>query len=78
MQFSERNLAETWRKWEQQFRTYFAAAELDSKPKKTQTAILLHVAGPESQEIYQTFAFDPLGEDEEDPRDDRDCPLKVL
>ena len=25
------NLAETWRKWEQQFRIYFTAAELDKK-----------------------------------------------
>ena len=35
-----------------------------------QTTILLDVAGPKSQEIYQTFAFDPPGEDEADPRDD--------
>ena len=49
-----RNLEEAWCKWEQQFRIYFQVSELDKKSPVTQTAILLHVAGPDAQEIYQT------------------------
>ena len=59
------NLAETWRKWEQQFRIYFTAAELDKKNKVTQAAILLHTCGPEGVDIYGTFVFSE-GEDKDD------------
>ena len=51
------NLSSSWKKWEKQFRTYYCAAELTKKDKETQVAILLHVAGPEAQEIHETFVF---------------------
>ena len=51
------NLAETWRRWEQQFRVYFTAAEVNKKPKATQVAILLHTCGPQALDIYGTFTF---------------------
>ena len=50
--FTTGNTAEHWRHWEQQFRFYFAEAELSKKTAKTQVAILLHCAGPEAQDIY--------------------------
>ena len=49
------NTAEQWRRWEQQFRFYFAAAELSKKTAKTQVAILLHCAGPEAQDIIKNI-----------------------
>ena len=51
------NMAETWRKWRRQFEVYFEAAELSNKSKKTQTAILLHAAGPDAQEVFETFVW---------------------
>ena len=38
--------------------TYFDAAEVAKKEKVTQVAILLHSAGPEAQDVFQTFVFD--------------------
>ena len=49
--------AEQWRRWEKQFAFYFAAAELNKKPKKTQVAILLHCVGPEVHDIYSNVVF---------------------
>ena len=51
------NVAERWRKWRRQFEVYFEAAELSNKSKKTQTAILLHAAGPDAQEVFETFVW---------------------
>ena len=42
--FDSSNLGETWRRLEQQFRTFFTACELNNKPKEVQVAILLHTA----------------------------------
>lgn len=57
--------AEDWRRWEREFNFYFAAAEIKKKPKATQVAILLHVAGPDAQEIHSTFVF-AVGESADD------------
>ena len=70
MSFCDRNLTGAWHKCEQQFRFYSQASELDIKSPATQTAILLHVAGPEAQEIYQTFVFPPQEAEQPDPRHD--------
>ena len=52
--FNNGNTAEIW---EQQCRIYFEAAELATKPPKTQVAILLHCAGTEAQDIFTNFVF---------------------
>ena len=62
MNFGHRNLSAAWKKWEKQFTTYYKAAELKDKDAETQVAILLHVAGPEAQEIHETFQFANAGE----------------
>jgi hypothetical protein len=59
------NVAERWRKWKRQFEFYYMACELSGKNKATQTAILLHAAGPEAQEIHHTFTW-AEGEDKSD------------
>ena len=64
--FTTGNSAEQWRRWEQQFRFYFAAAELSKNTAKTQVAILLHCAGPEAQDIYTNFVFANT-DDDKDP-----------
>ena len=38
--FDAGNVAETWRRWEQQFRVYMTATELSRKTKATRVAIL--------------------------------------
>ena len=45
LSFTSGNLSEQWRRWEQQFRVYYTAAELVKKEAKTRVAILLHCAG---------------------------------
>ena len=57
MNFVTGNVADNWRRWEQQFLVYYTACELSKKAKETQVAILLHAAGPEAQEIHETFTF---------------------
>ena len=65
--FTTGNTAEQWRRWEQQFRFYFAAAELSKKTAKTQSqvAVLLHCAGPEAQDIYTNFVFANTDDDKD-------------
>ena len=55
--FNTGNTVEIWRRWEQQFRIYFEAAELATEPPKTQVAILLHCVGPEALDIFTNFFF---------------------
>ena len=58
MDFSASNLDDTWRRWEQQFKTYFLACEISKKDPDVQVAILLHAAGAEAQEIHSQFKFE--------------------
>ena len=54
-------------KWKQQFELFSAASGLSSvlsdKDKKVQSATLLHVAGPDALEIYNTFSRDTEGDE---------------
>ena len=45
MNFNAKNLADSWKRWEILFCTYYDAAELHKKKGSTQVAILLHCAG---------------------------------
>ena len=58
------NVAENWRKWKQCFQVYLTASGIDAKDQKVQSAMLLHVAGEEALEIYNTFTWDKDGDDE--------------
>lgn len=51
------NLAENWRKWKQRFQLFSSASGLSEKDEKVQSATLLHVAGEEALEIYNTFTW---------------------
>ncbi|KAJ8029680.1 hypothetical protein HOLleu_29132 [Holothuria leucospilota] len=51
------NLAENFKRWKQRFQLYLEASELSTKPEKHQCAVLLHVAGDEALELYNTFTF---------------------
>ena len=59
----EGNVAENWRKWKQQFKLFSAASGLSDKDEKVQSATLLHVAGPDALEIYNTFSWDTEGDE---------------
>ena len=52
------NLAENWRRWRQRFELYLTASGNDAKEEATKSAILLHVAGPEALEVYNTFTWE--------------------
>ena len=55
--FTTSNVAENWRRFERQFRVYYAACELQLKPKATQVGILLHTAGAEAQDVHETIEY---------------------
>ena len=55
--FVSNNAAENWRRFERQFRVYYAACEIASKSAPTQVGILLHTAGPEAQDVHETFTY---------------------
>lgn len=57
------NVAENWRKWKKRFELYSTASGIDAKDQKIQSATLLHVAGEEALEIYNTFTWDKDGDD---------------
>ena len=65
MQFDSGNVAETWRRLEQQYKVYIVAAELSKKAKATRVAILLHSAWPEALDIFSTFQWED-GQDQDD------------
>ena len=56
------NLSENWRRWRQRFELYLTASGNDSKDEGTKSAILLHVAGPEALEVYNTFTWAAVGD----------------
>ena len=58
--FTTGNVAENWRRWQQQFEIFYLAAELSTKAPATQVAILLHCAGPEAQDVHRNFTFSAL------------------
>ena len=70
LNINDSNLAETFKKWKRQLEIYMLASGASEKENATKTAILLHCAGPQVVEIYDTFVFD---NDE-----DKDNPKKVL
>jgi hypothetical protein len=49
------NLAENWRRFEQQYDVYAVASGVASKADKVQGMTLLHVLGPDAIEVYNTF-----------------------
>ena len=59
------NLAENWRRFKQQFKIYEIASGLARKDGKVRAMTLLHVAGSEALEVYNTFQWD---EDEDNTK----------
>ena len=57
------NMAENWHKWKQRFELFAAASGLSEKDEKVQVAMLLHVAGPDALEIYNTFSWENGGDE---------------
>ncbi len=55
--FEEPNAPQRWARWDKQFKTYFIAAELNTKSKEVQVARLLNAAGAEAQEIHELFEY---------------------
>ena len=70
LNLTDANLAETFRSWRRQVDFYLKASGLLEKPEATQTAIILHCAGVQAQEVYENFVF---ADDA-----DKDDPQKVL
>ena len=64
------SLAETFCLWRRQVDFYSKASGAEEKEKATQTAIILHCAGAQVQEVYEHFVFDADA--------DKDDPVKVL
>ena len=56
------NLAENWRRFKQQFEIYQIASGLDKKDAKVQAMALLHVAGTEALDVYNSFQWSDDGD----------------
>ena len=54
--YFEGNVAENWRRWKQRFLIFMTATGTDKKEAEVKSATLLHFAGPEAIEIYNTLA----------------------
>ena len=48
------SLGQLWNKWKKSFEYYLQAAAITDKARKR--ALLLHLTGPEIQEIFETFS----------------------
>jgi hypothetical protein len=70
LDLTDRNLADSFKKWKRQLQVYMEASGNNNKPKQRQTAIILHCAGPQVLEVYDHFEFE--GEN------DKNDPVKVL
>ena len=57
LDLTDANLAEAFRSWRRQVDFYLRASGASEKPKATQTAIILHCAGVQVQEVYEHFVF---------------------
>ena len=62
----EGNVAENWRRFEQEYDIFIAAAH-SSKSKKVQAYILLNLAGSEAIERERSYSYEGHGESREDP-----------
>ena len=58
----EGNLSENWRRWKQRFELYLEASGISDKEDNTKAATLLHVAGAEALEVYNTSTWDTDGD----------------
>ena len=66
LDLASENLEMTWKTWKRQVEFYLIASGADQKDEKVRTAIILHCAGPEVQEIYEHFEYSE-GENKDDP-----------
>ena len=67
LDLTDANLAETFCSWRRHVDFYLKASGASGKPKATQTAIILHCAGVQVQEVYENFVFADDA-DKDDPR----------
>ena len=51
LDLTDRNLADSFKKWKRQLQVYMEASGDNNKPKQRQTAIILHCAGPQVLEV---------------------------
>ena len=56
------SLSENWHHWSQQFELFLEAPGQASATESQKVAILLHCAGAEAIEVYNTFVFDPASD----------------
>ena len=57
------NLSENWRRWKQRFELYLTASGTSEKDASVQSATLLHIAGEDALEVYNTFTWDADSDD---------------
>lgn len=56
------NIAENWRRWEQRFWLYMVASGALTSEEMVKVAILLHTAGEEALEVYNTLTITAAGD----------------
>ena len=56
------NVSDNWNKWIQRFRLFAVASGLDKKDEAIKVSTLLHVAGEDAIDIYNTFEYTNAGD----------------
>ena len=57
MNFHDGNVAENWRRFLKHINVYSVASGLTEKSQKVQSMTFLNIAGPEAQELHNSFAW---------------------
>ena len=57
------NLADNWRRWKQRFQLHMTASGKNKNSDEVKTATLLHLAGPDALEVFNTFSFETPGDE---------------
>ena len=52
------DVAEEWTNWSRQFEIYLLASKMEAEPDKRKVALLLHLMGPDSLQIFNSFDMD--------------------
>ena len=59
------NMSENWRSWEQPFKLYMTATGANDKGESVKIVIMLHTAGDQALEVYNTLNVDFADEENE-------------
>lgn len=66
LKLTEENIARNWEQFKQRFERYLKCLNIPTQDGERKVAILLNVAGPEAEEVFNTFTYSPEVKDGDD------------